>query len=217
MSWERPFDQPVPLPGGPSARTLRDAGNYIKKLPRSDRDTPEWRLAIQMLIDAAEERGFWAGTFLGFLLKSSGVVSFFVSASAQFNTRESLMSRAVFFGTLLFVGPFVSVSWGQNKTEPPRLRPAFPGGSNITFQWDYSCTSGKYCSFSCPGSGGARHVTKLNILLGTIPVGSNQAPAVFYEFSTREIPRGNGFSISAGLSTLSCQVNGMTLDYYGPR
>jgi hypothetical protein len=57
MSWERPFDQPIPLPGQPPARTLRDAGNYIKELPRSDRDTPQWRLAIQMLIDAAEDRG----------------------------------------------------------------------------------------------------------------------------------------------------------------
>jgi hypothetical protein len=57
VSWERPFDQPVSLPSGPPARTLRDAGNYIKDLPRSDRDTPEWRLAIQMLIDAAEDRG----------------------------------------------------------------------------------------------------------------------------------------------------------------
>lgn len=57
MSWERLFDQPVPLPGQPPARTLRDAGNYIKKLPRSDRDKPEWRLAIQMLIDAAEDQG----------------------------------------------------------------------------------------------------------------------------------------------------------------
>jgi hypothetical protein len=57
MSWERPFDQPILLPSGPPVRTLRDAGNYIKKLLRSDRDTPEWRLAIQMLIDAAEDRG----------------------------------------------------------------------------------------------------------------------------------------------------------------
>jgi hypothetical protein len=57
VSWERPFDQPILLPSGPPARTLRDAGNYIKKLPRSNRDTPEWRLAIQMLIDAAEDRG----------------------------------------------------------------------------------------------------------------------------------------------------------------
>ena len=57
MSWERPFDQPIPLPSGPPARTLRDAANYIKNLPRSEHDTPEWRLAIQMLIDAAEDRG----------------------------------------------------------------------------------------------------------------------------------------------------------------
>jgi hypothetical protein len=57
MSWDRPFDQPVPLPSGPPARTLRDAGNYIRKLPKSEHDTPEWRLAVQMLIDAAEDRG----------------------------------------------------------------------------------------------------------------------------------------------------------------
>jgi len=127
------------------------------------------------------------------------------------------MSRGLFLGTLLFVGPFLSISWAQNKTEPPLPGwPPFPSGSNITFQWDYSCPSGKDCSFSCPGSGGASHATKLIIYLGTISVGSNQDPAVFYEFSTREIPRANGFTISTGLSSLSCQVNGMTLDYSGP-
>ena len=57
MSWDRPFDQPVPLPGERPARTLRDAGNYIRELPQSERDTPEWRLAVQMLIDAAEDQG----------------------------------------------------------------------------------------------------------------------------------------------------------------
>ena len=57
MTWERPFDQPVPLPNSPPARTLRDAANYIRKLPALERDTPECRLAIQMLIDAAEDRG----------------------------------------------------------------------------------------------------------------------------------------------------------------
>jgi hypothetical protein len=57
VSWERPFDQPVPLPSGPPARTLRDAANYVRKLPKSEHDTPEWRLAVQMLIDAAEDRG----------------------------------------------------------------------------------------------------------------------------------------------------------------
>ena len=42
-------------PTGP--KPLRDAANYIKKLPKAEHDTPEWRLAIQMLIDAAEDRG----------------------------------------------------------------------------------------------------------------------------------------------------------------
>jgi hypothetical protein len=49
VNWERPFDQPVPLPNSPPARTLRDAANYIRKLPPSERETPECRLAIQML------------------------------------------------------------------------------------------------------------------------------------------------------------------------
>ena len=57
MSWDRPFDQPVPLPSGAPARTLRDAANYIRKLPNSEHDRPEWRLAVQMLIDASEDRG----------------------------------------------------------------------------------------------------------------------------------------------------------------
>jgi hypothetical protein len=57
VSWERPFDQPVPLPNGAPARTLRDAANYIKKLPKSEHDSQEWRLAIHMLIEAAEDRG----------------------------------------------------------------------------------------------------------------------------------------------------------------
>ena len=57
MSWDRPFDQPVPLPEGPPAQTLRDAADYVRKLPLLERDCQEWRLAVQMLIDAAEDRG----------------------------------------------------------------------------------------------------------------------------------------------------------------
>src|SRR5262245_38393870 len=57
MSWDRPFAQPVPLPEGPPAQTLRDAANYIRTLPPSERDCQEWRLAVHMLIDAAEDRG----------------------------------------------------------------------------------------------------------------------------------------------------------------
>jgi hypothetical protein len=57
MSWDRPFAQPVPLPKGPPAQTLRDAADYIRTLPQPQRECQEWRLAIQMLIDAAEDRG----------------------------------------------------------------------------------------------------------------------------------------------------------------
>jgi hypothetical protein len=57
VSWDRPFHQPVPLPNGAPARTLRDAANYIKKLPKAEHDSPEWRLAVHMLIEAAEDRG----------------------------------------------------------------------------------------------------------------------------------------------------------------
>ncbi len=57
MSWDRPFDQPVPLPGGPTARTLRDAARFIAELPPSERDSREWRFATQMLAEAAEDRG----------------------------------------------------------------------------------------------------------------------------------------------------------------
>jgi hypothetical protein len=62
---------------------------------------------------------------------------------------------------------------------------------------------------------GADHVTKLTIYLGTMPFGNRDAPVLFYEFSTRERPNSSGFSINAGLSATSCQVNGLTLDYSG--
>jgi hypothetical protein len=102
---------------------------------------------------------------------------------------------------------------GQAKSEP---LPPYPAGSDITFQWIYSCPGGRICSFSCPGAGGASHVTRLTIYLGRMRISSDNHPlAVFYEFSTLEVPRGNGFAISSGLSTLACQVSGMMLDYSG--
>ena len=129
------------------------------------------------------------------------------------------MSRAFILGTLV-AGLLASSSWAQNTGKPQAGGPPYPGASEITFQWEYSCPSGQNCSFTCPGAGGmggGSHTTKLTIYLGTIPVGSAQnLPALLYEFSTREIPRGNGFTVSTGLSSLSCQVNGLRLDYSGP-
>ena len=133
---------------------------------------------------------------------------------------ERVMSLGRFLGTLgtlLFAGAFLSASWAQNKSEPG---PPYPAGSDIKFQWSYSCPSSKGCAFSCMGGGGTSgtsHVTKLTVYLGRMSFGTDEnAFALFYDFSTIEFPRGNGFVVAAGLSSLSCQVNGMTLDYSGP-
>lgn len=101
----------------------------------------------------------------------------------------------------------------SKRSDPPEL-----GASEVAFEWQYSCINGKACSFNCPGSGGASNVTKLTLQLGSIPLaGDQKAFGVFYKFSTMQIPRANGFSLTTGISTLSCQVNGMDLDYSGPR
>ena len=93
----------------------------------------------------------------------------------------------------------------------------FPSGFEASFEWRYSCADGRGCSFNCPGSGGANNVTKLSMRLGSIPSGKTErAAGIFYEFSTMQIPRGNGFVITTGISTLACQVQGMNLDYSGP-
>jgi hypothetical protein len=49
----------------------------------------------------------------------------------------------------------------------------------------------------------------------TIQIGAENVAGIFYEYSTVEIPRANGFNISTGISKLACQVNGMNLDYSG--
>jgi len=157
--------------------------------------------------------------------------------------KERPMPRGLLLGTLgtlLFAGPFLDVSWAQDKAPP---LPPFLDRSDITLQLSYSCPTNTACSFACPsgigggeaagagaaaagpGAGGglgavgnffgADHVTKLSIYLGTMPLGKRDVPVLFYVFSTRERPNSSGFSINAGLSATSCQVNGLTLDYSG--
>ena len=114
----------------------------------------------------------------------------------------------VLAAALLVAGPLVA---------PLRAQDGKPAGFEVALEWRYSCPGGKACSFECPGAGGASNVTKLAIRLGTIPLkGTQRAFGTFYEFSTREIPRGNGFALTTGISTLSCHVQGMDLDYSGP-
>jgi hypothetical protein len=131
--------------------------------------------------------------------------------------RVSNIYHALVLGGLLLVGGPLLESLRAQDGKRSEGGPPYPGQAEIAFEWQYSCPNGKGCSFNCPGSGGASHVTKLAIHLGTIPLSGNErAFGTFYEFSTVELPRANGFNITTGLSTLSCQVNGMNLDYSGP-
>jgi hypothetical protein len=117
---------------------------------------------------------------------------------------------------LLVGGPWVA-SLHAEDGKPLGAAQPYPSGLEIAFEWRYSCPNGRGCSFSCPRSGGGSNVTNLVIYLGDLPVGTTEhAAGIFYEFSTMEIPHTNGFSITTGISTLSCQVQGMNLDYSGP-
>jgi hypothetical protein len=125
------------------------------------------------------------------------------------------MWRALILGTL-FASVLINPLWAQNNKGSNASGPTHLGGSQITYQWDYSCPSDETCSFTC-GTGGASHVTKLGIYLGTTPTGTDQKNSTLvYEFTTRERRRGSGFSVNTGLSTLQCQVDGLTIDYSGP-
>ena len=122
--------------------------------------------------------------------------------------------RTFILGTL-FAAVLINPSWAQSKKDPNASGLTYPGGSEITYQWNYSCPSDGECSFTC-GTGGASHVTKLAIYLGAMPIGTDQKNATLsYEFNTREGRRGSGFSVNTGISTLQCQVNGLTVDYSG--
>jgi hypothetical protein len=123
--------------------------------------------------------------------------------------------QALVLGAALFVGwPSVPVS--AQEARSVEAGPSYPRDFEIAFEWRYSCANGKNCSFDCPGSGGASHVTKLAIHLGTVHLGNQDVGGIFYDFSTVETPHSNGFNITTGISAVSCQVNGMNLDYSGP-
>ena len=55
--WKRSFDEPIPLPRGRALVTLKDAGNYITKLPKAEHEAREWQAAAQALLLVAERGG----------------------------------------------------------------------------------------------------------------------------------------------------------------
>jgi len=56
-AWSRQFDDPIALPGGGQFLILRDAANYVTKLPKREHNAPAWQAAIEALILVAEHGG----------------------------------------------------------------------------------------------------------------------------------------------------------------
>jgi hypothetical protein len=57
VSWSTRFDEPIELADGRKLVTLKDAGNYITKLPKAEHEAPEWQAAMEALILVAESNG----------------------------------------------------------------------------------------------------------------------------------------------------------------
>jgi hypothetical protein len=57
LPWSAPFEDPIPLPNGRQLVTLRDAADYITKLPKAEHSVAEWQAAMEALILVAETGG----------------------------------------------------------------------------------------------------------------------------------------------------------------
>ena len=56
-NWKRRFDEPIKLPGGGKLVTLKDAADYITRLPEAEQHHPAWQAAVEALILVAETNG----------------------------------------------------------------------------------------------------------------------------------------------------------------
>ena len=57
QGWKRPFDEPIPLPRSRQLVTLKDAANYIQKLPKAEQDLGEWQAAVEAPLLVVELNG----------------------------------------------------------------------------------------------------------------------------------------------------------------
>jgi len=57
LGWQRAFEDPIPLPGGPALVTFKDAGNYITKASEGRARGAEWQAAMEALILVATSGG----------------------------------------------------------------------------------------------------------------------------------------------------------------
>jgi hypothetical protein len=57
QGWKRAFDEPTPLPRGRHLVTLKDAAEYIQKLPKAEQQIAEWQAAVEALLLVVELKG----------------------------------------------------------------------------------------------------------------------------------------------------------------
>jgi hypothetical protein len=58
VSWDQRFLDPIMMPGRKQPLvTLRDAAQYITKLPKAEHDADEWQAAMEALLLVAEQDG----------------------------------------------------------------------------------------------------------------------------------------------------------------
>ena len=50
MPWSTQFDDPIVLPDGRKLLTLKDAADYITKLPEQESELAHWQVAIETLL-----------------------------------------------------------------------------------------------------------------------------------------------------------------------
>jgi hypothetical protein len=57
VPWSASFEDLIPLPKGRWLLTLRNAAEYITKLPKAEHSAPEWEAAMEALILVAKSGG----------------------------------------------------------------------------------------------------------------------------------------------------------------
>jgi hypothetical protein len=57
VPWDQQFFDPIELPGRKPLVTLRDAAQYILKLPKAERELPQWETAIECLMLVGDHGG----------------------------------------------------------------------------------------------------------------------------------------------------------------
>jgi hypothetical protein len=50
VPWSTRFDEAIPVPKGKPLMTLKDAADYITRLPEAEQHHPAWQAAIEALI-----------------------------------------------------------------------------------------------------------------------------------------------------------------------